>query len=282
MKTNNLSIFVLMCAALMLSCTSQKLQLRVCTFNIRMDTPRDSLNSWAHRKDFVNALIQFHDFDIVGTQEGFIHQLEDIARMPGWAFVGVGRDDGDRGGEFSAIFYKTTLFDLLDNGDFWLSETPDVPGKGWDATCCHRICSWAKFRDKKTKTEFFVFNVHFDHQGVVARRESSKLMIEKIKEIAGDAPVIALGDFNATPESEPMQIMLNYLSDAFEISATPPYGPVGTFNGFRLNAPMRNRIDYVLLSKHFSVLKYGALTDFLEQRFPSDHLPVMADLVVSR
>ena len=270
---------ILICSVLS-SCTEKEVHMRVATFNIRMDTPRDSLNAWPHRKDFVNALIQFHGFDIVGTQEGFYHQLQDMARMPGWAYVGVGRDDGENAGEFSAIFYNAERFDLLDNGDFWLSETPDRPGLGWDARCCNRICSWAKFREKETKREFFVFNSHFDHQGVVARRESAKLKMQKMQEIAGNAPVIVLSDFNATPGSEPIEIISRYLSDAFEVTKMPPYGPVGTFNGFRLNHPLQNRIDYIFVSDHFSVLKYAALTDFKNGRFPSDHLPVMADLVL--
>jgi len=271
---------VILLSAVISACTNNELAMRVSTYNLRMDTPRDSLNSWIHRKDNVKALIQFHGFDIVGTQEAFHHQLVDLLEMPGWAYIGAGRDDGLTAGEHSAIFYKTAMFELLDAGDFWLSETPDVPGKGWDATCCNRICSWAKLKDKNTKKVFFVFNVHYDHQGVVARRESSNLMIEKIKEIAGDTPVIVLGDFNATPESEPMQIMLGAFKDAYDITVMPPYGPVGTFNGFRLNAALRNRIDYILLSDHFAVSKYAALTDFKEQRFPSDHLPVVADIVL--
>lgn len=252
--------------------------LRIASYNLRMDTPRDSLNAWPHRKDNVKALIQYHDFDIIGTQEGFKHQLDGLLEMPGFAYVGGGRDDGKDAGEHSAIVYKKDLFKVLDKGDFWLSETPDKPGLGWDAKCCNRICSWVKFEDNRTKKRFYVFNVHFDHQGVVARQESGKLMVKKIKEIAKDAPVICTGDFNSRPETEQIKGMSPLLNDAYVVTKMPPYGPVGTTNAFKFTAPMKNRIDYIFVSNHFEVLKYAVLTDAKEQRYPSDHLPVVADI----
>ncbi len=253
-------------------------EIKVASYNLRMDTPRDSLNAWPHRKENVKALLQYHDFDIVGTQEGFIHQLNDLCEIPAYAYFGAGRDDGEHAGEHSAILYKKDRFEIIDSGNFWLSETPDKPGLGWDATCCNRICSWAKFADKDTKKEFYVFNVHFDHQGVVARQESGKLMVSKIKEIAKDEPVICTGDFNSTPETEQIKGLSALLDDAYSVSKLPPYGPVGTTNSFRFTAPMRNRIDYVFVSKHFQVAKYAVLTDAKDQRYPSDHLPVVANI----
>jgi len=120
--------------------------LNIATFNIRMDTPKDSLDAWSHRKEMVNGLIRFHDFDIFGIQEGFHHQIMDILEPGDYDYVGVGRDDGKEAGEHSAILYKRERFLVLDKGDFWFSETPDIPSKGWDATCCNRICSWVKFK----------------------------------------------------------------------------------------------------------------------------------------
>lgn len=254
----------------------------VSSYNLRMDTPRDSLNAWPHRKENVKALIRYHDFDIIGTQEGFVHQLQDLLEMPGFAYVGAGRDDGKEAGEHSAILYKTDRFEVLESGDFWLRENPEEPGLGWDATCCNRICSWAKFADKGTGKEFFVFNAHFDHQGVIARQESGKLMVEKIKEIAGDAPVICTGDFNSTPETEQIKALSTLLNDTYTVTKMPPYGPVGTSNGFRFTAAMKNRIDYVFVSDHFEVSKYAALTDAKDQRYPSDHLPVVAQISFSK
>jgi len=258
----------------------KKKEIRVATYNLRMDNPNDGVNAWPKRKENVKALILYHDFDIIGTQEGFLHQLKALCEMPGYTYTGAGRDDGKQGGEYSAIFYKTGRFKLLDSGDFWLSETPDQPVKGWDATCCNRICSWAKFRDTNTKKVFFVFNVHFDHQGVVARRESGKLMVQKIREIAGNAPVIFTGDLNSTPETEQVQTIQTILNDSYNVTAMPPYGPVGTFNGFRFDAPLLNRIDYIFVSPHFFVSKYAVLTDAKEQRYPSDHMPVVADMEI--
>ena len=254
--------------------------LRVSSYNIRMDTRSDSLNAWEYRKDNVNALIKFHDMDIVGTQEGFHHQLQDIVRMPEYSYFGAGRDDGKTAGEHSAIVYKKDRFDLLEFGDFWLSETPDVPGKGWDATCCNRICSWGKLKDKKSGKIFYVFNVHFDHQGVVARRESGKLMVQKIKEIAKDSPVICLGDFNSTPDTEQIILLSDFLNDSRTVTQTTPYGPEGTFTRRFANPIGQERIDYIFVSNGIKVLKYASLTDNDGNFYPSDHIPVMAEVVL--
>ena len=249
--------------------------LNIATYNLRMNNPGDGVNAWPNRKEQVKKLIQFHEFDIFGTQEGFIGQLNDLTEMSEYAFIGSGRDDGKQAGEHSAILYRKDRFKLLENGDFWLSETPEKPGKGWDATCCNRICSWAKFRDMETKKDFYFFSVHFDHQGVKARIESGKLMVQKIAEIAGAAPVVCVGDFNSTPETEQIKTMKSLLHDSYEVTAMAPYGPVGTFNSFNYNAPMKNRIDYIFVSDQIKVLKYGVLTDSYDQKFPSDHQPVV-------
>lgn len=254
--------------------------IRVATYNIRMGRANDGVNNWVNRKDKINELIQYHDFDIMGTQEGFKDQLDDILRLKDYAYTGGGRDDGKDAGEHSAIFYKKSRFKLLKSGNFWYRETPDTPGKGWDATCCNRICSWARFRDNTTKKEFFVFNSHFDHQGVEARKNSGILLVNKMKEIAGKLPVISMGDFNSTPETEQIRHLSNHYNDAFSASVQKPYGPVGTFNAFKYDAPLNDRIDYIFVSDNITVLKYGALTDSYHQKFPSDHLPVVADVVV--
>lgn len=255
--------------------------LNVATYNLRYLNVNDGENIWPNRKDHVKGLIRFHEFDIVGTQEAVFEQINDILDLEEFAFTGVGRDDGEQAGEHSAILYRKDRLELLQSGDFWFSETPEIPSLGWDAQCCNRISSWAKFRDRTSKQEFYVFNAHFDHQGVIARRESAKLLKERINEIAGDAPVFAMGDFNALPQSEPIQTMVSFLDDAYHKSVTPPYGPVGTSNGFRLTSSLERRIDYIFMSDQIEVLKYGVLTDFNEQRFPSDHLPVMIKAIVN-
>ncbi|MBD2751792.1 endonuclease/exonuclease/phosphatase family protein [Spirosoma validum] len=252
----------------------------VATYNLRYKNKNDGPNAWENRKENVKALVRFHEFDIFGTQEALREQLNDVAELKDFTFIGVGRDDGKEAGEHSAIFYKKDRFKVLQSGNFWLSETPDKPGKGWDATCCNRICSWGKFNDLKTKKDFYFFSVHFDHQGVEARRQSGKLMVAKIKEIAKNDPVILVGDFNSTPETEQIQAIQTLLSDAHNVTATPPYGPEGTFNSFKFDAPMDKRIDYIFVSKQFDVLKYGVLTDAKEQKYPSDHQPVMVKVIM--
>lgn len=258
---------------------TDKPTLNIATFNIRMDTPNDSLNQWSNRKEMVKGLIQFHDFDIVGTQEGFVHQLKEIATLDNYDYVGVGREDGIEAGEHSAIVYKKNRFKVLDKGDFWLSETPDIPGKGWDATCCNRLCSWAKFKDKKSKKTFYLFNVHYDHEGKVARNESSLLMLRKIKVIAGDAPFFCTGDFNATPNQEPIQVLLNseWLLDSKMVSKTKPYGTDGTYHAYKVAAEMEDRIDYIFVPRSVNILKYGVINDIQYGRFPSDHFPVVVE-----
>jgi endonuclease/exonuclease/phosphatase family metal-dependent hydrolase len=257
-----------------------KTPITIASYNLRYNNQNDGVNAWANRKELVKGLIRFHELDIFGIQEGLRGQLDDIAEIGDFAFLGNGRDDGKQSGEHSSIFYRKSRFKVGESGDFWLSETPDVPGKGWDATCCNRICSWAKFNDLITKKTFYVFNVHFDHQGVVARRESGKLMVKKIQEIAKDANVILTGDFNSTPETEQIQHIQTLLSDSKQVSQTPAYGPKGTFNGFKFDAPLENRIDYIFTSKLVTVLKYGVLTDSFEQRYPSDHQPVVVKVVL--
>jgi endonuclease/exonuclease/phosphatase family metal-dependent hydrolase len=215
---------------------------------------------------------------LLATQEGLPEQIDELAAMPGWAYVGVGRDDGQRQGEHAAIFFRTARFAPLRQGHFWLSDTPDKPSIGWDGRCCKRIASWVQLKDLRTGQRFFVFNAHFDHEGVQARRESALLMLRKIREIAGSEPVLCMGDFNTTPETEPIRSFERVFRDSRAASQTPPYGPAGTFNGFKIDAPLQDRIDYVFVSPRWRVLRYGVLSDSTLGRFPSDHHPVAVRL----
>lgn len=267
---------------ILLSCepgSTNHITLRVATYNLRMDTPNDSLDPWSSRKEIIKDLIQFHDFDIFGTQEGFKHQLDDIAELDKFSYVGVGRDDGENAGEHSAIFYKNNKFEVLEHGDFWYSETPDVPGKGWDATCCNRICSWAYMKEKESGKEFYFFNSHYDHEGEEARKNSSKLLLSKISERKYDKPVFCTGDFNATPDSEPIQVIYkeDILKDSYLQSEQKPYGTETTFNNFKVNHRKSSRIDYIWVTDDIRVLKYGTLNDIQYGHFPSDHFPVMIE-----
>ena len=251
--------------------------LKIATFNLRMDTPSDGENAWFHRKDRVNDLIRFYVFDLFGTQEGFTHQLNDILRLSDYRFIGVGRDDGKDAGEHCAIFYRSDRFKVLDQGDFWLSEHPEKPGRGWDGTCCNRICTWGKFEDLKNHKQFYFFNVHYEYEGDVARRESSNLMISRIKSIAGNQPVFLTGDFNAFPTEEPIRILNDsgFLNDSYKITKEAPFGPVCTYHGYDSTIKTEERLDYIWVTDSIQIDKYGVLTNTLYGHTPSDHFPVM-------
>lgn len=255
-----------------------QLDLNVATYNLRFDNPNDGKNVWPARRDAVRALVRYHEFDLWGTQEGLDSQLKDLDALGDFARVGAGRDDGQHAGEHSAIFYRSARFALEDHGDFWLSATPEQPSMGWDARCCKRIATWARLRDKPTGQLFVVLNAHFDHEGVVARRESAQLLLQRGRALAGTLPLIVMGDFNSTPDSEAYATIGAALRDARAISQTPPYGPVATFNDFDVTKPARERIDYIFLSPQWQVLRYAVLTDSVDARYPSDHFPVVTRL----
>ena len=251
--------------------------LKIATINLRMDTPSDGENAWFHRKDMVNDLIRFYGFDLFGTQEGFTHQLNDILRLSDYRFIGVGRDDGKDAGEHCAIFYRSDRFKVLDQGDFWLSEHPEKPGRVWDGTCCNRICTWGMFEDLKNHKQFYFFNVHYEYEGDVARRESSNLMISRIKSIAGNQPVFLTGDFNAFPTEEPIRILNDsgFLNDSYKITKEAPFGPVCTYHGYDSTIKTEERLDYIWVTDSIQIDKYGVLTNTLYGHTPSDHFPVM-------
>lgn len=253
--------------------------LELITYNIRMNTSGDGEHAWPYRKDDVAALFRFHRADVFCVQEALPEQMDDLdAAFPDFTYEGVGRDDGKRSGEFSAVFYNHTRFKKLDGGTFWLSETPDACSFGWDAAC-RRVCSWVKLEDSKSGEIFFVFNTHFDHRGQVARRESAQLILDKIEEISGkDGLVVLCGDFNLSPASEPISLIQSKLKDTFLVSEQAPYASVATYHGFTYDDPPRERIDYVFVSHKVKVLRYGGLTDSRDRSFFSDHLPVLVTL----
>lgn len=252
--------------------------INIITYNIRYSTEKDGIHAWSKRKDNVKALVKFHDTDILCTQEALAEQYDFMLENSDFEAVGAGRDDGKRKGEFSPIYYNKNRFTKKDGGVFWLSQTPDIPSKGWDAMF-NRVCTWVRLYDKLNKKEFLVFNTHYDHVGVQARIESAKLIKQKIQEIAPKLPVIYTGDLNVTPETDAIATIKSFLNDSKEVSIEPPYGPEGTFNGFKFDSPLKDRIDYIFVNKGFKVQKYGVLTDSKDQRYFSDHMPVLAKLL---
>ena len=270
--------FILPLLVLLCPLAFAQVDLNVATYNLRLDNPNDGKNVWSARRDAVRALVRYHEFDLWGTQEALANQLTDLDALGEFARVGVGRDDGRHAGEHSAIFYRRERFTLEDHGDFWLSATPEQPSRSWDSRCCNRIATWAKLRDKPSGQLFVVLNAHFDHEGVVARRESAKLLLARGRALAGELPLIILGDFNSTPDSEAYVTVSAAMRDARAISQTPPYGPLETFNAFDVSKPAEARIDYIFVSPQWQVLRYAVLTDSVDARFPSDHFPVLTRL----
>ncbi|MDR1343113.1 MAG: endonuclease/exonuclease/phosphatase family protein [Prevotellaceae bacterium] len=235
------------------------------TYNIRYDSEDDKKagNGWKRRCPLVAQQILFNDFDIFGAQEVLINQLEDLLlKLPEYGYTGVGREDGKVEGEYVPIFYKKERFRLVQSGNFWLSENTDYPNKGWDAAL-PRICTWGQFKDLKTEKEVWFFNVHFDHVGEEARRQSANLILSKVKEMCGnDAAVILTGDFNVdqTNESYKRLASSGVLRDTYEI-AKIRYALNGTFNSFKSSCATSSRIDHIFVSNKLKADRYGILTD---------------------
>jgi endonuclease/exonuclease/phosphatase family metal-dependent hydrolase len=255
--------------------------LRIATYNLRYENKKDTGNLWVDRSPVLINLIRFHDFDILGTQEGLKNQLDDVnTSLPYYERYGIARDDGKDKGEHCAIFFKRERFEMTDKGDFWLSDTPDQPGYGWDAIH-NRICTWVKLKDKLAGSSFFVFNAHLDHDGVKARNESSTLLLRKSREIAGNSTTVLLGDFNGDHGTEWYKTIVNsgHFRDSYK-SVQHPYANNGSFNSWGQDDAANRIIDHIFITKDIEVLKYGILTDTYYSRPPSDHFPVMADLVL--
>ncbi len=264
--------------------------IRIMTFNIRVNVPSDSLNAWTYRKDIAASMIRFHHADLVGLQEALIEQVEDLAgRLPDYNWFGVGRDDGDKEGEFMAIFYLRNRFEVLHDSTFWLSENPGIPGRGWDAAC-NRVVTWGKFKDDRTGKVFYHFNTHFDHMGGIAREESAKLLLKRIKGIAGSSEAVVTGDFNSDPNSVIYKILTqgstgesgSGLTDSEFASRNPHHGPHGTFTGFKFSVLKEKSqpIDFIFITKNITVFNHGTLSDTFDGSFPSDHMPVLAEIVI--
>lgn len=259
-------------------------RLRVMTYNIRFDNPADGVHAWPNRKELVASVIRFHKADIIGVQEALEHQIQDLMELlPGYDWVGVGRNE-DEGGEFSAILYRSSVVAVKEAQTFWLSESPDEPGsQSWDSSL-PRIATWAHFVTSSEERELFVLNTHFDHRGEQARLESAHLIKEQTSRLANGLPVIVMGDLNATSEQPPLALLSDTplpdgrsLHDGFVHSLQPHHGPASTWTGFTKIEADR-RIDYIFASEDLPIHYHAILTDKLEDRYPSDHLPVLVEV----
>ena len=259
--------------------SSQAQSIKVMTYNIRLDTPNDSVNQWPKRTHKVYALIRKYDPDLIGLQEVLHHQLTDLLEnLPAYTYIGVGRDDGKTKGEYSAILYKKDRFKAIKQNTFWLSETPEVPGsKSWDAAIT-RVASWGTFKDLKSNREFLMINTHFDHIGKEARKNSASLLKQKAAEIAKSYPLIITGDFNCTREDTPYATIMD--PTAIALTDPAPANPPGTFCSFKVNSIPCKAIDYIFHSGKLAAKNYIVIEDNDGTYYPSDHLPVMVSMTI--
>lgn len=261
-------------------------KINVMSFNIRYDNAGDGDNQWKYRKDYAADLIKFYDADIIGTQEVLHNQLIDLSnRLSDYTYVGVGREDGKTKGEYSVILFKKDRFKVINSGDFWLSENTNAVGKkGWDAAC-ERIATWVILKDKESGKRIFFLNTHLDHMGQVARREGAKLVLKEAEVLANGLPVVVTGDFNATPDEEPIRILTNkddksHFTHTRDI-ATLKYGPEYTFHNFgKIPVEKRSFIDYIFVKGNIKVTRHGVLTDSKYNLYPSDHYQVLATIIM--
>lgn len=252
-------------------------QLTVMTWNIRYNNPGDGANAWPKRKEKVMAFLIEADPQLMCMQEVLADQLKDLRNsLPRYSTFGAGRDDGREAGEYVPVFYDKARFQFLKGSHFWLSETPDQPGKlGWDAACT-RMVTWISLAVASSKDTLFVFNTHFDHMGVKARLMSAKLLTHAVDSLAGNHPVIITGDFNSSDQDSPHQVITGAgFTDSRYVSVAPPAGPEYTFTGFEVTNQPGERIDFIYVRNTKPVQNYIVRDNRSNGFYLSDHLPVL-------
>ncbi|MDH5599104.1 MAG: endonuclease/exonuclease/phosphatase family protein [Cyclobacteriaceae bacterium] len=279
MKKKVVHFFIII--LLLSSCNKKQDTLRVMTYNIRYDTSNDGINQWKNRKEKVVDLIKDHDPDIFGIQEGLFHQVAYLDSMlVDYTYCGTGRDDGKTGGEYSALFYKSSVWEILDCNTSWLSPNPESAEKPWDAAF-PRIITMINALHQNTRDTFFIINTHFDHIGDTARKESAKI-IRNLIEKNHTKKILVLGDFNCTPESEPYKILTSNAHLLFDSYATAKHiqGPGGTFaSEFHVDNLGNERIDHIFTNLE-NIKKYKIIDQQEKGHFPSDHLPVLIEVAI--
>jgi endonuclease/exonuclease/phosphatase family metal-dependent hydrolase len=258
--------------------------INVMTFNIRYGTAKDGENGWVNRREFLFDVVREQNADVVGLQEALAFQIDEIlAAVPGYAVVGVGRDDAARAGELSAILFKKDRLRVAEAGTFWFSDTPSVPGsKSWGNRIT-RICTWARFVDADGRG-FYHFNLHLDHESQPSRERSTVLLKQRIDERGFPTePIIVTGDFNVGERNPAIQSLLGNTPsngaapfvDTFRVRY-PDATTVGTFTAFKLDATTGDKIDYVLVQPGTEVMAADIIRTSRDGRYPSDHFPVVA------
>jgi endonuclease/exonuclease/phosphatase family metal-dependent hydrolase len=272
------------------------LELQVMSFNIRNGAANDGENHWKNRRQMVFELLRNHKSDVIGLQEALKFQIDEIIEaVPEYGMVGVGRDGGKTEGEYSAILYNRQRFKVDESDTFWLSDTPQVPGSITWGNACTRICTWARLVEKKTGKAFYMYNLHLDHVSQPSREKSVALVTERIRQRKYKEPFVLTGDFNAG-ENNPAILYLKgkaaldngkggksknplVLVDTFRV-LHPDANEVGTFHEFK-GLRSGDKIDYIFTTPDVKVLEASILRDNTEGRYPSDHFPVVAEILIS-
>jgi endonuclease/exonuclease/phosphatase family metal-dependent hydrolase len=276
-------IFTVIYLLIFLCSSAQTNELKVMTFNIRYDNPSDGEYGWDNRKEMVFAVFQNYKPEIICCQEALKGQVDQIREhLTSYKYYGVGREDGKDSGEFSVVFFDSVRFSRKGGSTFWLSETPDIPGsRSWNAACT-RIVTWIRLFDKIEKRCLLVFNTHFDHMSELAREESARLLLTRMKEIAGQETVILTGDFNATDTSGAYKILTRAdsdypLNDTRKLAGKSSSGPPYSFIGFPFHPVKDEIIDFIFISRNsdLRVVKSRIVDFHRKDKYPSDHLPVL-------
>jgi endonuclease/exonuclease/phosphatase family metal-dependent hydrolase len=275
-------------SAAALAAQSTREPLTVMSFNVRYGTAADGENEWTARRDLLFDTIRRQDPDLVGLQEALDFQIDEIVgAAPIYAVVGVGRDDGRKAGEYSAILFRKDRLHVAEAGTFWFSDTPAVAGsKSWGNNIT-RICTWARFVDRDGRG-FWLFNVHLDHESQQSRERSTHLLRERIDARPVREPVIVTGDFNAGENNPAMLTLTGGTRTGLAAgSSGPPFvdsfrllhpdeQEAGTFNRFKVGTAGRDKIDYVLVEPGTEVIRAEIDRASRNGRHPSDHFPVVA------
>ncbi|MFZ4056607.1 MAG: endonuclease/exonuclease/phosphatase family protein [Ferruginibacter sp.] len=258
-------------------------EVKVMSYNIRLDVASDGDNRWEIRRQTMANLINYYAPDFLGTQEVLENQRTYLLQqLPQYKTIGVGRKDGKSSGEYSCIFYQPAKYKLIQQATFWLSPTPKVIASvGWDAAL-ERVCTYGLFQHKKSKQFIWVVNTHFDHMGDTARYESAKLIWNTINTLkkAHPYPVVFMGDLNSRPADPPIVFLDEVMTNTRAVSKQAPLGPSDTWNGFQFNQKPNGCIDYIFIEKQSPLIvhKFITITQSYDQKYPSDHLPIMATL----
>lgn len=261
---------------------SQTDNIKVMTYNIRCGYCEDSsdVNNWSNRKYLVAYMIKTHSPDLIGLQEAEMFQVKELIEMlDEYDWYGVSREDGKEGGESTAILFRKNRFTVEEKKTLWLSETPELVSKGWDAMY-KRTVTIIKLKDLMSSKEFYYLNTHLDHIGEVARSESSEMIVNEIGKYSIKYPVMLSGDFNYTSSSDGYKIITSKLFDAKSISKNESGGNI-TFNGFGKDIQPDNKIDFIFANNEVEVLNHLIDTTTFNGLYPSDHYPVITEIILN-